>query len=95
MSDDTNQTPPAQGEQEQSKHRKPDHYVQLEMQQGNGRKRLMDVGELWQGKNGYQTGNTIYGRMVIQPRAQREALKELREQKAQSIEQGQTKNIDP
>ena len=77
MSDDNTHDP---------KSRKPDYYMQVEMQQSNGRKKLMDVGALWEGKDGYKTGDSVYGRMVIQPRDQREALREIREDQARSQE---------
>lgn len=77
MSDDTH-----------DKHRKPDAYIQLEIKGNNGKTTLTDVGGVWNGKNGYQTGSSIWGRVVIQPGEQRERLQKIRQEKAQSPSQG-------
>ena len=69
------------------KHRKPDAYIQMEIKGNNGKPRLTDVGSLWDGKNGYQTGTSVWGRVVVQPREERERLQKIRQEKAQSQSQ--------
>lgn len=66
MSDDTNE-----------KGRKPDYYVQRAQVGRNGKERITDVGAVWNGKKDYKTGETIFGNLILQPRAEREAAQEL------------------
>lgn len=67
----------------QDKHRKPDLYVQLAQPGRNGKEKITDVGGVWAGKDGYYTGDTIAGRLILQPREAREALQEMRKQNAE------------
>jgi len=73
-----------------NKHRQPDAFMSIEQQNRNGTKKLVEVAALWDGKEGYQTGDSIFGPIVIQTREAREALKEMRQEEAQSQTQEQT-----
>jgi hypothetical protein len=63
------------------KKRPPDHFIQVVTQDSKGRDRHRDIGELWDGKEGYKTGDSIFGRIVIQSRDVREDLKKMRTEK--------------
>lgn len=82
-------------DERKDKHRKPDFYVQLEIKNSNGKGRLTDVAGLWEGKNGYKTGDSLWGRMVVQPRAQREELQKMRAEKADQPDRGPRPEHDP
>lgn len=69
-----------------SKNRQPDYYVQLAQVGRNGKEKITDVGAVWEGKDGYKTGETIAGRIILQPREQREALREMRAEKQQQAQ---------
>lgn len=50
------------------------------------------IGSVWQGKDNSMSGDTVHGRIVLRSR---EALKEMREQKAQNQSQGQNQSQQP
>lgn len=72
------------------KHRPPDHFVQIVTKNASGRDKHRDIGELWEGKNGYMSGDSALGRIVVQSREQREKLQQMRAEKAQTQDQGQS-----
>ncbi len=82
-------------DERKDKHRKPDFYVQLEIKGANGKTRLTDVAGLWEGKKGYKTGDSLWGRMVVQPRSQREELQKMRAEKAATQDQGPRLEQEP
>ena len=55
--------------------------MQLAQVGRNGKEKITDVGTVWEGKDGYKTGETIAGRIILQPREQREALREMSAEK--------------
>lgn len=77
------------------KHRKPDFYVQLEIKGANGKRHLTDVAGLWEGNKGYKTGDSLWGRMVVQPRSQREELQKMRAEKAAAEDQAPRPDHEP
>ena len=74
------------------KRRKPDYYVQLAQEGKNGREQITDVGAVWKSENGYITGNTIAGHVILQPREALEQLREMRQQTSQSPTQQHSQN---
>lgn len=79
-----------------SKGQLPDYYASQEINAGK-RTQLMSIGPMWESESGYISGPTVHGRIILQPRAAREALQEMREQnqQAQSQEQVQTQSQAP
>lgn len=82
---------------ENSKNKQPDYYLQLAQEGRHGKERITDVGVLWEGKNGYLTGETIAGRVIAQPRAARDELNRMRAENAKKQEQSveQEHNQEP
>ncbi|ODS24779.1 hypothetical protein AB835_01610 [Candidatus Endobugula sertula] len=76
-------------ESQNDRHRKPDYYVQLAQEGRHGREKITDVGVLWSGKDGYLTGDTIAGRVIVQPREKREELQRIRAERQQGIQHNQ------
>lgn len=74
--------------------RQPDFDVLQEVQMGKHTK-LMHIGGLFENDKGYITGNTLHGKMVLAPTNAREALNEMREQKAQQPAQYQEPTLKP
>ena len=75
--------------QRNDKHRLPDAYMSIRQKNSNGTSKLVEVGALWNAKEGYQTGDSVYGPIVIQSREAREALKEMRSEREQTQTQEQ------
>lgn len=75
--------------------KQPDYYVQLAQEGRNGREQLTDVGALWNGRNGYITGQTIAGRLILQPRAAREELQRMRGEQNQDQDSSQDMQLKP
>lgn len=73
----------------------PDYYVQLAQDGKHGKEQLTDVGALWSGKNGYITGNTIAGRIVLQPRAARDELRRQRADRSHGNNGAMSQEIKP
>jgi len=82
-------------ENDNGKNKQPDYFVQLAQEGRNGKEHITDVGAVWNGKNGYITGPTIAGRIILQPRAAREALQRMRAEKRQTQGQEQSKEMQP
>jgi len=57
-----------------SKNNKPDYYVKLKTIGPYGKERLWDFGGVWNAKNGYITGSTPLGDILIQPREEAERI---------------------
>ena len=81
---------------ENDKNRLPDHYVSIVQQGRNGKEQITEVGALWEGKDGYMSGETIAGRILVQSRAKREELRAMRAEQAETGPlNGPEKSIDP
>ena len=68
-----------------SKGREPDYNVH-QVIEGEERDNWVKIGAMWEGKNGYISGDTVHGRIVLQTRTPKEALDEMREQKQKSTQ---------
>ncbi len=82
-------------ENDSGKGKQPDYFVQLAQEGRNGKEQITDVGAVWNGKNGYMTGQTIAGRVILQPRAAREELQRMRAQQRQTQGQNQSQEMQP
>lgn len=82
-------------ENDNDKGNKPDYYVQLAQEGRNGKEQITDVGALWTGKDGYITGQTLAGRVILQPRAAREALHQMRAEKLSNQERSVSQDMHP
>lgn len=69
------------------KHRPPDFYVSIAKPGAKGKEQFYDVGHLWKGKDGYMTGDSVIGRVIVTTREKREELEKLRREKQQNAEQ--------
>lgn len=68
-------------ENQKTKGRLPDGYAQIEKDGYNGKKQYFDIGPVWNSKDGYVSGQTVFGKLLIQPRVKREELEKLRKDK--------------
>jgi hypothetical protein len=77
------------------KRRQPDHFIQVVTKDERGKKKYRDIGELWDGKDGYSSGDSILGSVVIQSREAREQLQKMRAEKAQKQEAAPELSLQP
>ena len=77
------------------KRRPPDHYIQIVTTDSKGRDRHRDLGELWDGKPGYKTGESAFGRVVVQSREAREELRKMRAENSQDHSPAQIQEQKP
>ncbi len=77
------------------KTRQPDHYISIVQPGRNGKERIRDVGELWDGKDGYSSGESVFGRVIVQSRAKREELQRMRSEQGPSQEPAHSQEINP
>lgn len=76
-----------------SKGRKPDYEVHQIMGEGN-KSQWVKIGAVWEGKDGYLSGETVHGKIVLQSRHAREALQNMRDEKQQAAP-SQSQNQSP
>jgi len=71
--------------------KKPDYYVQLAKEGRHGKEQIYDVGVVWKSEaNEYITGPTAAGRIILQPREERERLQKLRAERQETKSMSQT-----
>ena len=69
----------------------PDGYAQIEKDGCNGKKQYFDIGPVWNSKDGYTSGPTVFGKLLIQPRVKREELERLRKGKKAGLDEPELK----
>lgn len=63
-----------------NKNRQPDYEV-LQVTGEGDNSQWLKIGAVWQGKDGYLTGKTVHGKIVLQSREAKEALQKMRADK--------------
>ena len=78
-----------------SNKRPPDHYISLISKDSNGKKNFFEIGKVWDGKDGYKTGESAWGKIVIQSREKREELEKMRRENQLETTYEQEANASP
>ncbi len=76
--------------QQPAKGREPD-FDAHQVIKNDGGENWVKIGAMWEGKDGYISGDTVHGRIVLQSRKAKEALQEMRVQNQQSTPTQQQK----
>jgi hypothetical protein len=63
-----------------AKGRQPDYDVHQVLGEGD-KSQWMKIGAVWEGKDGYLSGNTVHGKIVLQSREAKETLQQMRVEK--------------